>query len=230
MWGCHLYFLDPKIQHVQKLPRWEPRSKRGMFLGLSQQHASEFTLVLNLGTGSIITQFHVVFYDLFTTVPSIERETALPDHMAELCLENLTHIMLDSPPEHLNDEWLTEEELEIKRRRISRDEIIRETTEQRYGGASVNHPLGNSASTEAQSQETRSQTPITIGNTMPSDSNSFVQATATEGENAPTEGALPYPAGPELRRSTRSTAGKFHTARYADLFLARVKDYGDQSN
>jgi hypothetical protein len=117
-----------------------------MFLGLSQQHASEDPLVLNLGTGSITTQFHVVFDDLFTTVPSIERETAPPDHWEELCLENSTHIMLDSPPEHLNNEWLTEEELETKRRRLNRDERIREATEQRYGGASVNHTLGNPTS------------------------------------------------------------------------------------
>jgi hypothetical protein len=63
--------LDPKIQQGQKLPRWAPSSKRGMFLGISQQHASEVPLVLNPVTGSITTQFHVVFDDLFTTVPSI---------------------------------------------------------------------------------------------------------------------------------------------------------------
>jgi hypothetical protein len=73
MWGRPLYVLAPKIQQWQKLPRWEPRYKRGMFLGLSQHHASEVPLVLNLGTGSITTQFHVVLGDLFTTVPSIER-------------------------------------------------------------------------------------------------------------------------------------------------------------
>jgi hypothetical protein len=111
-----------------------------MFLGLSQQHASEIPLVLNLGTGSITIQFHVVFDDLFNTVPSIERETALPYHRAELFLENSTHIILD---------------------------------------------------------------------TMPSASNSFVSTTSEEGAKAPTEGALPSPAGPELRRSTRSTSGKF---------------------
>jgi hypothetical protein len=66
-----------------------------MFLGLSHQHASEVPLVLNIGNGSITNQCHVVFDDLFTTVPSIERETAPPDHWAELCLENSTHIMLD---------------------------------------------------------------------------------------------------------------------------------------
>jgi hypothetical protein len=96
VWGCPVYVLDPKIQQDQKLPRWAPRSKIGMFLVLSQQHASEAPLVLNLGTLSITTQFHVIFDDLFTTVPSIDRE-------------NEDHLMLDSPPEHLNDDWLTAE-------------------------------------------------------------------------------------------------------------------------
>jgi hypothetical protein len=53
----------------------------------------------------------------------------------------------DSTPEHWNDEWLTEEVLEIKRSCINCDEIIREATEQRYGGASMSHHIGNSAST-----------------------------------------------------------------------------------
>jgi hypothetical protein len=79
-----------------------------MFLGLSQKHASEVPLVLNLGTGSITTQFHVVFDDIFTTVPSIERETEPPEHWVEICLENSTHIIVDSPPENLNDDWLTQ--------------------------------------------------------------------------------------------------------------------------
>jgi hypothetical protein len=48
--------------------------------------------------------------------------------------------MLDSPPEHLNDDWLTAEEFEIKRRRYNRDERIREVIEQRYGESSVLHP------------------------------------------------------------------------------------------
>jgi hypothetical protein len=139
VWGCPVYVLDRKIQQGQKLPRWAPRSKIGMFLGLSQQHASEVPLVLNIGTGSITTKFHVVFDDLFTTVPSIERENEAPEHWAELCIENSTHLMLDSPPEHLNDDWLTAEELEIKRRLQNRDEIIREATEQRYGASSVLH-------------------------------------------------------------------------------------------
>jgi hypothetical protein len=151
MYGGVQYMLDPQIQQGQKLPRWAPRSKRGMFLGLSQQHASEVPLVLNLGTGSITTKFHVVFDDLLTTVPSIERDNEAHEHWAELFLENSTHLMLDYPPEHLNDDWLTAEELEIKRRRQNRDERNIEATEQRYGASSVLHPERVTGATEAPS-------------------------------------------------------------------------------
>jgi hypothetical protein len=109
VWGCPLYVLDPKIQQGQKLPRWEPRSRRGIFLGLSQQRVSEVLLVLNFGTGAITNQWHVMFGDIFTTVPSIGRETESPEHWAVLCLENYTHISVDSPIEHLGDECIHEE-------------------------------------------------------------------------------------------------------------------------
>jgi hypothetical protein len=103
--------------------------------------------VLNIGSGSITTQFNVVFGDLFTTVPSIERENEAPEHWEELCLESSTRLMLDSPPEHLNDDWLTAEELEIKRRRQNLDERIREATEKRYGASSGLHPERVTAAT-----------------------------------------------------------------------------------
>jgi hypothetical protein len=65
-----------------------------MFPGLTKKHASEVHLVLNLGTGSVTTQFHVVFNDIFTMVPSIDRETGPPELWAELCLENSTHVIM----------------------------------------------------------------------------------------------------------------------------------------
>ena len=61
VWGCPVYILDPQLQAGQKLPRWQPRSRRGVFLGISNLHSSEVPLVLNLQTGSITPQFHVVF-------------------------------------------------------------------------------------------------------------------------------------------------------------------------
>jgi hypothetical protein len=66
--------------------------RRGVFLGLSQQHASEVPLVLNFGNGRVTNQYHVVFDDLFIVVTSIERETEPPEHWAGLCLENSTRV------------------------------------------------------------------------------------------------------------------------------------------
>jgi hypothetical protein len=223
VWVCPLYVLYPKIQG-QKLPRWEPQSRRGIFLGLSQKHASEGPLVLNIGTGAITTQSHVVFDDIFTTVSSIERETEPPEHWVYVCLINSTHIMVDSPIENLGDEWLNEEELEIKRRRHNRDERIREATKQRYTGPSFEHPTrepSEDASPEVPS-ETRSQTTNAEAGSgarasTPRTSNQFAPVTdstpGTEGVSTPPDTSQQ---GTELRRSTRSTAGKFQTDRYAD--------------
>jgi hypothetical protein len=92
VWGFPVYVLDPKMQAGKKLPRWEPQSKRGMFMGISMQHPSEVHMVLNLTTGSITTQFHVVFDDLFSTVSSVDREHEPPDHWEDLWLESSTQI------------------------------------------------------------------------------------------------------------------------------------------
>ena len=40
VWGCPVYVLNPSLQAGKKIPRWEPRSKRGVFCGLSTIHSS----------------------------------------------------------------------------------------------------------------------------------------------------------------------------------------------
>ena len=67
-WGCPAYVLDPRLAGGKKIPRWLPRSKRGLYLGRSRMHASTVALILNLTTKRISPQFHVVFDDDFTTV------------------------------------------------------------------------------------------------------------------------------------------------------------------
>jgi hypothetical protein len=89
-------------------------------LGLSIQHYSEAPLVLNLQTGSIDTQYHVVFDDQFTTVSSIEREIYPPSHWEDVCLESAVRIVTDHPKTYLKDDWLKKEELEEKRRDLQR--------------------------------------------------------------------------------------------------------------
>lgn len=33
--GCPTYVLDPALHDGKKIPRWKPRSRRGIFLGFS---------------------------------------------------------------------------------------------------------------------------------------------------------------------------------------------------
>ena len=49
------------------MPKWEERSRVGVYLGHSSQHAQNVSLVLNPKTGFISPQFHCVFDDLFDT-------------------------------------------------------------------------------------------------------------------------------------------------------------------
>ena len=64
--------MNPSLQAGQKLPRRAPRSGRDVFVGLTTIHSSEVPLVLNLQTGSITPQYHVVFEDLYSTVASLD--------------------------------------------------------------------------------------------------------------------------------------------------------------
>jgi hypothetical protein len=104
-----------------------------MFLGLSQIHSSEVPPVLIFSTGRITTQYHVVFDDLFTTVPSIERKHEPPSHWEELCLDESIHIPVDNEPAFLHDDWLTTEEQERKNRQEQRSDIIRDAQVSQYG-------------------------------------------------------------------------------------------------
>ena len=70
VWGCPAYVLEPGLQSGIKIPKWNPRSRRGQFVGYSRDHASSIGLIRNLKTGSISPQFHVVYDNWFETVTS----------------------------------------------------------------------------------------------------------------------------------------------------------------
>jgi hypothetical protein len=72
VWGCPVYVLDPKLQDGKKIPKWQPRARRGQFLGYSKDHSTTIGLILNNATGHISPQFHVVYNDVFTSVPNAE--------------------------------------------------------------------------------------------------------------------------------------------------------------
>ncbi len=77
--GCPVFVLDPALQDGNKIPKWDTRARRGMFVGFSSSHSSLVPLVLNISTRKITPQFHVVFDDKFQTVMSLPQGTTLRD-------------------------------------------------------------------------------------------------------------------------------------------------------
>ena len=51
-----------------RIPKWYPRIIRGVTMGFINMHSTQFGLVINLLNGSVLTQYHVVFDDIFSTV------------------------------------------------------------------------------------------------------------------------------------------------------------------
>ena len=64
-WGCPVYVLQPWLQDGGKVPKWEPRSRRGQYMGASPLHASTVGLIRNLCTNKVSPKFHIVYDDLF---------------------------------------------------------------------------------------------------------------------------------------------------------------------
>ena len=81
VFGCPAYVLDKQISDGHKIPKWIPRSRRSIFMGLSPRHASTVPLVLNFDTGAITPQFHVVLDNWFATIATEVQD--LPDFTSE---------------------------------------------------------------------------------------------------------------------------------------------------
>ena len=77
VWGCPVYVLNKTISDGKKIPKWQPRSTRMKYMGLSPKHASSVPLVLNPSTGYLSPQFHAVFDNWFATVSATADQ--LPD-------------------------------------------------------------------------------------------------------------------------------------------------------
>ena len=108
-WGCPVYVLESKLHNDSKgLPKWEPRSRLGIYLGHSPAHAGSVALVLNPGTGHVSPQYHLVFDDNFTTIDNM-RDGSVPSNWREL----VTNSSFSSTDEQftLADVWLKETSL-----------------------------------------------------------------------------------------------------------------------
>ena len=75
-WGCPVCVLESKVQTSAKgLPKWEPQAGIGVHLGKSPAHAGNVALVLNLSTGYVSPQYHIIFDDAFTLIPALRMKT-----------------------------------------------------------------------------------------------------------------------------------------------------------
>ena len=122
VWGCPVYVLEPKLQKSGiKIPKWDPRSRRGLNMGFSPVHSTLIASVLNLLTHSITPQFHVIFDDWFTSVHSesdIEPSVWIDLITTPSCRLQVPLDSADDP--ELHDEWLA-----------SDDRLLRDTDRRR---------------------------------------------------------------------------------------------------
>ena len=70
-WGCPVYVLDARLQDGNRIPKYQPRSRQGIFSGFLKEYASNVSLIINPSTKRISPQYHVIFDDFFQTMRSV---------------------------------------------------------------------------------------------------------------------------------------------------------------
>ena len=83
--------LDPKTLKIQKLPHWNPKYRRGVFLKFILTNSNDVPLVLKPTTGNISPQYHMLFDENFSTVQSISDNEDTLVLWNDFALELLTH-------------------------------------------------------------------------------------------------------------------------------------------
>jgi len=87
VWGCLTFVLDPRLQDGKKLPKCSPRSHLGCFLRYSTCHSSTVSLILNLKTGSVTPQYHLVHNYWFSTVTNAS-SSILPESLWNIIISS----------------------------------------------------------------------------------------------------------------------------------------------
>ena len=119
-----MYILDYKAASGQKLPKWEVKSRHGVYLGVSPSHLANVLLVLTLQTGHISPQYHVVFDEYFSTVESEKHKPETWDELFRYANQSWSQI------DEFDDAKLSRFEREEKERR-QLDNILQQRKEKR---------------------------------------------------------------------------------------------------
>ena len=116
-WGVPVYVLESHLQDGHKIPKWQPRSRRGQFLGVSDYHSSKHVgLVRNLVTQRVTPQYHLVYDPWFETTYAEENKP--PADWEDLLMHQRYQCPLDlenDGPCPLNTEWLSPEDQQSRR-------------------------------------------------------------------------------------------------------------------
>eukprot|EP00957_Ditylum_brightwellii_P073539 5587614-Ditylum_brightwellii.AAC.1 len=80
-WDCPIFVLDSRSQDGTGIepPKRDPKARASIYLGHSPFHAGNVALVLDLQTGHVSPQCHVVFDDEFSTVPYLQSSEPPPN-------------------------------------------------------------------------------------------------------------------------------------------------------
>ncbi|MBE0451949.1 MAG: hypothetical protein IBX70_14070, partial [Clostridia bacterium] len=243
VWGCPVYVLDPKLQDGKKLPKWNPRARRGLYLGPSPHHSTLVSRVLNLNTGAVSPQYHIVCDDLFSTVPNCDfGGTIRPDDfdaeqwskLIETGYElHLDNIDMNDPNDlrqipSLSDDWLTGPELRLRHeRQAARDARQRLRIQRSIQDAAIGpNPEGNHRHPEVthhdvETHENEFDPPLDQGNGT-DDEFEFDpdDLSVPEGVQVPEErNSLPPPATEEFGRGrrTRKPNSRYFNDRFTQL-------------
>lgn len=81
--GCPVFVLEPTLHQNHKIPKWKPRSRVGVYLGHSPDHALSVPLVYSTTTGLVSPQFYVVFDNKFSMVKCFHANK-IPSHWPKL--------------------------------------------------------------------------------------------------------------------------------------------------
>ena len=115
---CPTYVLDARLQSDGGLglPKWKPRSIIGVYLGHSTLHAGSVALVCNPTTVRVSPQYHIVFNDDFSTMPSMTSGT-LPPNLEYLV--KYSSEMATTKDVNLEDTWFNGQFAEVATDQLS---------------------------------------------------------------------------------------------------------------
>ena len=116
VWGCPVYILEYDVAVGKKLPKWSPRARHGVYLRVLAAHSSNVPFTLTITTGSITTQYHVVFDYCFSTAVAKAEEPQVWERL--FTYNNQMWDQLDKNADITEPSRFEREKLEMKHKRM----------------------------------------------------------------------------------------------------------------